>query len=109
MYYATQIAATVLNNHLCGALLDMIGSKLTAAVSNVPGPSETMYVGTHKLSKLCFWVPQRGDCGVGFSIITQGGKVTVGCIMDAGCGVESDMVCKEYMNALEEMYEKVVA
>ncbi|KNC85036.1 hypothetical protein SARC_02761 [Sphaeroforma arctica JP610] len=109
MYYATQIAATILNNILCGALLDLMASKITAVVSNVPGPSETMYIGTHKLNKLTFWVPQRGDCGMGFSIITQGRNVTVGCILDAGCGVESEMVCKEYMTALEEMYEKVVA
>ncbi|MFC3147271.1 WS/DGAT/MGAT family O-acyltransferase [Piscinibacterium candidicorallinum] len=62
------------------AALSMFTNKATAVMTNVPGPSEQLYMAGAKMSQIMFWVPQSGDIGLGVSILSYGGGVQFGVI-----------------------------
>lgn len=64
--------------------LDIFGSKATGVMTNVPGPRQPIYMAGSKLDTLMFWVPQSGHLGLGVSIISYAGRVSLGVMTDAG-------------------------
>lgn len=60
----------------------VLGAKSTAIVTNVPGPREPVFLAGARLGTLVFWVPQAGSVGLGVSILSYAGKVTVGVAAD---------------------------
>jgi WS/DGAT/MGAT family acyltransferase len=65
-------------------LVDVFGSKATLVATNVPGPREAVSLAGTKLGGLTFWVPQAGHLGLGVSLFSYAGQVTVGVAADAG-------------------------
>ena len=65
------------------AALDMLSSKASTVMSNVPGPREPLYLAGHELVDQMFWVPQTGKVGVGVSILSYNGRVHFGIIADS--------------------------
>lgn len=63
--------------------LDFFSSKASAVMTNVPGPSEPVYLMGKKLAKPMFWVPQSGGIGIGVSILSYDNKVEFGFVADA--------------------------
>jgi GNAT superfamily N-acetyltransferase len=61
----------------------VLGAKSSAVITNVPGPSEPVYLAGARLTHLVFWVPQAGSVGLGISILSYAGDVTVGVAADA--------------------------
>jgi len=59
-----------------------LGAKSTAIVTNVPGPQEPVFLAGARLTRLVFWVPQAGSVGLGVSIFSYAGKVSVGVAAD---------------------------
>jgi diacylglycerol O-acyltransferase / wax synthase len=62
------------------AVLGLFTSKATAVMTNVPGPSEALYMAGAKMKQIMFWVPQSGDIGLGVSILSYAGGVQFGVI-----------------------------
>ncbi|MBW2049684.1 MAG: wax ester/triacylglycerol synthase family O-acyltransferase [Deltaproteobacteria bacterium] len=62
----------------------VFGNKASAVLTNVPGPSEPLYLAGRKISNIMFWVPRSGAVGLGISILSYDGKVTVGLAADEG-------------------------
>jgi diacylglycerol O-acyltransferase / wax synthase len=60
------------------AVLNIFSSKATAVMTNVPGPSEPLYMAGAKMKQIMFWVPQSGDIGLGVSILSYAGGVQFG-------------------------------
>ena len=65
-------------------ILAMMASKATAVMTNVPGPTIPLYFAGAQIVQQIFWVPQSGDIGMGVSIYSYNGGVTLGVITDAG-------------------------
>ena len=63
-------------------LFDLLISRSTAVMTNVPGPSEPLTVAGSVLKQSLFWVPQTADTGMGVSILSYAGKVQFGLIAD---------------------------
>jgi diacylglycerol O-acyltransferase / wax synthase len=63
-------------------VLDLLASKATAVMTNVPGPNQPLYMAGSRLKQMMFWVPQSGDIGVGLSILSYAGSVQFGLITD---------------------------
>jgi len=59
-----------------------LGAKSTAIVTNVPGPTAPVYLAGARLVRLTFWVPQAGSVGLGVSILSYAGDVTIGVAAD---------------------------
>jgi diacylglycerol O-acyltransferase len=60
----------------------LLGAKSTAIVTNVPGPREPVFLAGAGLRRLAFWVPQAGSVGLGISILSYAGQVSVGVAAD---------------------------
>lgn len=63
-------------------VLDTLGNKATAVMTNVPGPQKPLYFAGKRIAQQMFWVPQSGDIGMGLSILTYDGNVQIGLITD---------------------------
>ena len=64
-------------------LLDLLASRASAVITNVPGPAEPLTVAGSRLKQNLGWVPQSGDIGIGVSICSYAGQVQFGVITDA--------------------------
>src|SRR5690606_24312659 len=92
---------------LQGTLVEMFGKKLTAVMTNVPGPPMPLYMAGARISGLMFWVPQSGRLGLGISIISYAGKVHVGVATDAGLVPDPDQIIDGFYQAFDEMLQLV--
>jgi diacylglycerol O-acyltransferase / wax synthase len=66
------------------AAVEVLAAKGTLIMTNVPGPRNPVYLAGTKLAGLMFWVPQSGKVGLGVSIFSYAGQVTMGVSVDAG-------------------------
>lgn len=60
------------------------GNKASGVMTNVPGPRQPLYFAGKEISNLMFWVPRSGNIGLGISILSYNGKVTIGIASDKG-------------------------
>lgn len=60
----------------------LFGNKASGVMTNVPGPRQPLYFAGKKINNLMFWVPRSGKIGLGISILSYDGKVTVGIASD---------------------------
>jgi hypothetical protein len=51
-------------------LLHALARNGTAVTTNVPGPTQPLYMAGARIDSLMFWRPQSGDLGMGVSIIS---------------------------------------
>jgi WS/DGAT/MGAT family acyltransferase len=63
-------------------LFDLLLSRATAVMTNVPGPQRPLYLAGCEVKQVMFWVPQSGNIGMGVSILSFNGKVHFGLITD---------------------------
>jgi hypothetical protein len=71
-----------LPDELSKRAVEMFASKATAILTNVPGPRQVLYLAGQPLRRILFWVPQSGQIGLGISIISYAGTVTLGFMVD---------------------------
>lgn len=62
----------------------LFGNKASGVLTNVPGPKQPLYFAGKKINNIMFWVPRSGMVGLGISIFSYAGKVTVGIASDEG-------------------------
>ena len=56
-------------------VVDILSSKVSAVVTNVPGPTERLHFYGNAVRRLMFWVPRAGHIGLGVSVISYAGEV----------------------------------
>ncbi len=83
--------------------LDLLAAKASAVMTNVPGPSEPLYLAGAKLSQMMFWVPQSGDIGIGVSILSYAGMVQFGLITDHGMVPDPETITPLFKHEFETM------
>jgi diacylglycerol O-acyltransferase / wax synthase len=64
------------------ALIGFLAGKSAAVVSNLPGPRSALSIAGTRIDKLVFWPPQTGGIGVGISLFSYNGSLTVGVSAD---------------------------
>ena len=62
--------------------VDLLSRKATLVATNVAGPATTLRLAGRPLSQAIFWVPQSGDIGLGFSILSHSGRVQFAVLAD---------------------------
>jgi WS/DGAT/MGAT family acyltransferase len=60
----------------------LLGAKSSAVITNVQGPSRPLTLAGSPVGSVVFWVPQTGSVGLGLSILSYAGTVTVGIAAD---------------------------
>ena len=83
-------------------LFDLIASRSTAVMTNVPGPTEPLTVAGSTLKQSLFWVPQSGDVGMGVSIYSYAGTVQFGLITDAALTPDSEALVSRFPEEFEK-------
>jgi diacylglycerol O-acyltransferase len=64
-------------------LIDRYAGMSSVIVTNVPGPRHRISVAGAEMTGLLFWVPTSGPIGVGLSLISYAGELTIGIMVDA--------------------------
>jgi diacylglycerol O-acyltransferase / wax synthase len=82
-------------------LLDVFSDKVTMVLTNVPGPTERVYFAGTPVAGVTGWVPAAGNIGVGVSIFSYDGKVTVGLRVDADLVPHPETIIEDYDQELQ--------
>jgi diacylglycerol O-acyltransferase / wax synthase len=79
----------------------VFGSKATAVMTNVPGPREMLSMAGVPIRGIQFWVPQSGRLGLGVSILSYAGQVTLGIATDAGLVPDPERIIEDFHDEFE--------
>jgi WS/DGAT/MGAT family acyltransferase len=63
-------------------LVRSVGGKAVAVVSNLPGPKRPVRIAGARVRNLVFWPPQAGGIGLGVSLFSYAGRVSLGVSAD---------------------------
>jgi WS/DGAT/MGAT family acyltransferase len=81
------------------------GNKASGVLTNVPGPRQPLYFAGQKIENFMFWVPRSGKIGLGISIFSYDGKVTVGVASDEGLMPDPEIL----LDGFEEEFNSLLA
>jgi len=88
-------------------ILDMISSKASLLVTNVPGPQMEIYMAGRALTSMIFWVPQPVGWGLGLSIFSYNGAITLGVACDVGLIPDPEAIAAAFLEEFKAMQESV--
>ena len=92
-------------------LLDFLGTRIGASITNVPGAKEPIYFAGSKIEDLVFWLPHTVPLGIGISLHSYNGKVTLGTAADELLIRDPDFIVneftKEFQKAVKNLAPKV--
>ena len=83
--------------------LELFSEKATTVLTNVPGPSEPLYLAGGLVKDMMFWVPQTGNIGLGVSILSYGGQVYFGLIVDRKLVPDPSRIIERFQPELENL------
>jgi hypothetical protein len=76
--------------------VSFFGKKASLVLTNVPGPRDHLRLCGVPLRRLMFWVPQSGRMGLGISIFSYAGEVTIGIIADGGLVPDPELLVADF-------------
>lgn len=88
---------------MASLIIEYFASKASAVLTNVPGPREKLYFAGKRFDTMVFWVPQSGSIGMGLSIYSYGGEVTIGVITDEGLVPDPDGIVQGFVDEFSEL------
>lgn len=65
-----------------GLAASFFGKKASLVLTNVPGPTARLSIAGIPIVRLAFWVPPAAGMGLGISILSYAGEVTIGVLAD---------------------------
>lgn len=80
---------------------DYLKGRISAVVTNVPGPKEAVYLAGERVKDLMFWVPQTQTMGMGVSIISYNNKVYIGVVTDPNIVKDPDYIIQAFQREAE--------
>ena len=83
-------------------VIHLLGNKVTAVLSSVPGPPRLTYFAGQPIRRMIFWVPQSGRLGLGLSLLTYQGSVTLGVVSDAGLVPDPGAIVQGFQDEWKE-------
>ncbi len=85
----------------------LFGDKASGVLTNVPGPKEALYFSGKKIGNLMFWVPRSGMIGLGISIMSYNGNVTIGIACDDGLMPDPETLLDGFEQEFNELIDLV--
>lgn len=85
------------------------GTKTSIVLTNVPGPRAHVRLGGVTVTRMLFWVPQSGRTGLGISIFSYAGTVTIGILVDAGLVPDADALVADLHAELAALNDQWLA
>jgi hypothetical protein len=90
---------------LAPVMVGVITPKASLLVTNVPGPQEPIILAGRKIRHAIFWIPQPAGWGLGISIISYAGEITLGVAVDAHLIPDPNQILEGIEAEFEAMYE----
>jgi diacylglycerol O-acyltransferase / wax synthase len=87
--------------------VDVMRKKASVVLTNVPGPKRPVYLAGARLAGVMFWVPMAARLGVGLSIFSYAGHVTLGVAADEGLVPDPRELIEDFEVELESLAEAV--
>jgi diacylglycerol O-acyltransferase / wax synthase len=84
-------------------LVDLFASKSSLVLTNVAGPRQPVYFAGTRVAGVIPWVPAGGTIGLGVSIFSYGGTVTIGLRADAGLVPDPDAILWAFQPELADL------
>lgn len=78
-----------------GWFVRFFGTKTSLVLTNVPGSRHRVSLGGVPIERMMFWVPQSGRMGLGLSIFSYAGDVTLGVLADASVVPDPDALVRD--------------
>ncbi len=82
----------------------MLANKMTGVMSNVPGPRQPLYFAGKEIKDIMFWVPRIGGLGLGISIISYNGRVSLGICTDTGLVADPNSILRHFENEFRMLH-----
>lgn len=79
--------------------------KASVVLTNVIGPERPLYIAGTPIRQMTFWEPESGGLGVGLSIFSYAGQVTLGAVADGNLHPHP----REIMDGAVEAFEELAA
>jgi diacylglycerol O-acyltransferase len=90
-------------NQIEDIIVKIFSMKGTAVMTNVPGPKEKLYFAGREIKNFIFWVPAPGDLGMGVSIFSYAGQITVGVETDIGLVPDPDSIVQAFHTEFNQL------
>jgi diacylglycerol O-acyltransferase len=84
-------------------IIDLFTAKGTAVMTNVPGPSQPVYMAGTPVRTSLFWAPTSGHIGLSVSIFSYRGEVTIGLMVDAALVPDPAQITAEIGRELQTL------
>ena len=84
-------------------VFDLLLSRASAVMTNVPGPQQPLYLAGSELKQIMFWVPRPHDIGMGVSILSFNGQVQFGLITDAALVPDPKSIVARFKPEFEQL------
>jgi len=84
-------------------ILDLLASRATAVMTNVPGPQQPLHMAGARLKEVVCWVPQSGTIGLGISIMSYDGGVQFGIVTDRNLIADPEPVAQLFAGQFEQL------
>jgi WS/DGAT/MGAT family acyltransferase len=88
---------------------DWFAGKASCVLTNLPGPRQMLYFAGKPLRRIMFWVPQSGGIGLGISVISYAGAVTLGIVLDETLASDPEVMLQEFHAEFAELERLVMA
>ena len=89
-------------------VVEILSSKVSAVMTNVPGPRERLHLAGNPMTRILFWVPRAGDIGLGVSIMSYADEVTLGIATDAKMAPDPDVLVRCFQDELDALTAEFV-
>lgn len=84
-------------------IMGMFGQKVTSVMTNVRGPGHKIYFAGNPVDRFTFWVPQSGGLGLGLSIFSYNGSVSIGVASDTSLVPNPDAIARYFNEEFAHM------
>ena len=84
-------------------IIDLLASRTTAVLTNLPGPQRPLYMAGAKLRELVFWVPQSGAIGMGISVFSYDDGVQFGIVTDTNLVPDPQTIARRFQGQFEQL------
>jgi WS/DGAT/MGAT family acyltransferase len=84
-------------------LLELLSSKASAVMTNVPGPRAPLYLGGARIAEMMFWAPQSGSIGMGVSILSYNDRVHFGLVTDRKIADDPEAIVRRFAGEFEKL------
>jgi hypothetical protein len=85
----------------------LFGDKASCVLTNVPGPRQPLYFAGRKINNFMFWVPRSGRIGLGVSILSYDGRVTLGVASDEKLMPDPELLLDGFEEEFEHLLDRV--